>query len=253
GWTGRCLAFTVVYVVVGYSLAAWRGLPVHWPLAYMSSQARAVTLIVYLPLVLAYFTDGLLGPRARAAGLRSHLLSFRFLGQFPFAMLAVHVTLMMFVNLKQYVPALNERLWDSPLWRLDERIHLGFSPAPAVHELAAQSGLLPLLDRAYLLYFPAQVAVPLLFLLSAHLRPQRGRFFPASCLIGMAGSAIYIALPALGPCYSRPSRFPWLELAPHASYLQFSLMQDYLRFRSDPAYYEMKLYYGVAALPSLHV
>jgi hypothetical protein len=31
------------------------------------------------------------------------------------------------------------------------------------------------------------------------------------------------------------------------------LIGDYVRFRTDPSYYEMKLYRGVAALPSLHV
>ena len=63
----------------------------------------------------------------------------------------------------------------------------------------------------------------------------------------------YIALPALGPCYYRASRFVWLSLAPYAQQLQSMLIADYIRFRSDASYYEMKLYRGVAALPSLHV
>jgi hypothetical protein len=253
GWTGRCLALTLAFVGIGYAVAAWHGLPVHWALRHLTKQAQAVALVAYLPLVLAYFADGFLGPRARAEHLRAHLFSLRFLGEFALAMIAVHVTLMMFVNLKQYVPTLNQRLWDSPLWWLDDALHLGVSPAPVLHELAASSGLLPLLDQSYLFYFPAQVIVPLLFLLSARLRPLRGRFFLAYCLIWMVGCAIYIALPALGPCYYRPSRFPWMGLAPYAQHLQSVLIEDYVRFRTDPSYYEMKLYYGVAALPSLHV
>jgi PAP2 superfamily len=253
GWTGRCLALTLGYVAFGYAVSWWGGLPVHWPLVYMGRQAELVTLIVYLPLVVAYFAKSLRASRDHTSSIGTHLLSPRFAGEFVFAMLAVHVTLMMFVNLKQYVPALNETLWDSPLWWLDDRLHLGISPAPAVHELAAAWGLLPVLDRIYLLYFPAQVVVPLLFLIAARLRPQRGRFFFAYCLIWMVGSVLYIAWPSLGPCYYRPSRFLWLDLAPYAQYVQEVLIKDYAIFRTDPSYYEVKLYRGVAALPSLHV
>jgi membrane-associated phospholipid phosphatase len=45
----------------------------------------------------------------------------------------------------------------------------------------------------------------------------------------------------------------WLDQAPYARYLQDLLMKDYVRFRVDPSYYTVKLYQGVAALPSLHV
>jgi hypothetical protein len=174
----------------------------------MGKQVQVVLLITYLPLLLAYVADGILGPRAGSPDWVRSCSQLRFFGEFALAMLALHVTLTMFVNLKQYVPALNVRLWDSNLWRLDEQLHFGIAIAPAVHEWSAELGVLPLLDRAYLLYYPAQVLVPLLFLLSARLRPDRGRFFLAFCVVWMVGSAIYIALPALGPCYYRRVAFP---------------------------------------------
>src|SRR5262245_2566431 len=89
GWTGRCLALTLAFVAIGYAVAAWHGLPVHWAFRHLGKQAQAVALVAYLPLVLAYFADGFLGPRARAEHLRAHLFSLRFLGEFALAMIAV--------------------------------------------------------------------------------------------------------------------------------------------------------------------
>ncbi len=253
GWTGRCLALTAAYVAIVYLIAATVALPLHWPVAHMLRQAQAVLLLAYVPLLVAFFAGGAVGPRARLVELRSHLFSVRFLGELLLAMLAVHVTLMAFVNLKQYVPAINERLWDSPLWRLDEVLHFGVAPSVAASNFAAEHGLLPWLDRAYLVFFPVQVVVPLLFLLAPSLRQERGRLFFAYCLLWMVGSAVYVLWPSLGPCYYRASRFGWLDQAPYARHLQDVLIRDYARFRHDPSYYQVKLYYGVAALPSLHV
>ncbi len=252
-WAWRCLALTAAYLVAGYAAAGSIGVPIRWPVAYLARQAQIVVLIAYLPLVAAFLLDELIGPRAGASALRRRLFSLRFAAELALATLAVHATLLLFVNLKQLVPAFNPRLWDSPLWRWDARLHLGLEPAADLHRWAGEHGWLDLLDQAYLLFFPAQVAVPLLFLLSARLRPDRGRFFFAYCLLWMAGSAVYVLWPSLGPVYYRPSRFLWMDQAPYAQRLQWLLIQDYARFRADPAYANVKLYYGVAALPSLHV
>jgi hypothetical protein len=69
----------------------------------------------------------------------------------------------------------------------------------------------------------------------------------------MLGSLAYVLYPSLGPVYYWPSRFVWLDEAPYAQHLQWLLIRDYALFRDSPAYYAVKLYYGVAALPSLHV
>jgi hypothetical protein len=253
GWPARCLALTIAYVALGYAIASAAGLPLHWPTAYLFAQAKWIFFLAYTPLVVGYLLAASGQTRRTWMALRGFLLSPRFFLEFAAAMVAVHATIMVFVNLKQYIPAVNERLYDSPLWRLDAWLHFGIDPAVAATELAAETGLLPWLDRAYVLYYPAQVAVPLLFLLATRLRPLRGRFFFAYCLIWMIGGFMYFAWPSLGPVYYRPSRFLWLDQAPYAQYLQDLLMRDYLRFRADPAYYTVKLYQGVAALPSLHV
>lgn len=252
-WAWRCLALTAAYLAAGYAAAGSLGVPIRWPVGYLARQAQVVVLVAYLPLVTAFVLDELVGPRARASALRRRLFSPRFAAELVLATVAVHATLLLFVNLKQLVPAFNPTLWDSPLWRWDARLHLGHEPAAEIHRWAGEHGWLDLLDQAYLLFFPAQVVVPLLFLLSARLRPDRGRFFFAYCLLWMAGSAVYVLWPSLGPVYYRPSRFLWMDQAPYAQRLQWLLIQDYVRFRADPSYATVKLYYGVAALPSLHV
>lgn len=252
-WTWRCLALAGIYVAVGYVAAFALGLPLHWPVAHLLSQVQVVAVVAYGSLLLAYVLDRAVGPKLRLGDLAARLFSARVFFEFAAAMLAVHVTLVVFVNLKQYVPALNPALYDSPLWRLDAWMHFGVDPAVWATEVAAKYGVLGFLDRAYLIFFPVQVLVPLLFLFSTRLRPVRGTFFFAYCLLWMVGSLLYVLWPALGPVYYRPMRFLGLDAAPFAQHLQWTLIQDYSRFRAGPEYYAVKLYYGVAALPSLHV
>lgn len=251
-WTWRVLALVGVYVGVGYATAAFLGLPLHWPMEHLITQIQGVTVLAYGSLLLAYVLHRAV-PQLRLGDLADRLLSLRVLFEFAVAMLAVHVTLVVFVNLKQYIPALNPALYDSPLWRLDAWLHFGVDPAVWATNFAAAHGLMPFLDTMYLVFFPVQLIVPLLFLFSTRLRPVRGSFFAAYCMLWMVGSLIYVLWPALGPVYYRPMRFLTLDLAPFAEHLQWTLIQDYARFRAGPEHYAVKLYYGVAALPSLHV
>jgi hypothetical protein len=253
GWAARCLALVTAYVAIAYAVSARIGLPIHWPVAHLYQQARGIFLITYGPLMMGCLLAMAGQQRELWRRSRRFVLSPAFFLEFAVAMIVVNATIMVFVNLKQFIPALNERLYDSPLWRLDAWLHFGVDPAVTATELAARYGLLPWLDRAYLLFYPAQVAVPLLFLVAKPLRPLRGRFFFAFCLLWMVGGLMYVVWPTLGPVYYRASRFVWLDEAPYAQYLQDLLMKDYVRFRADPSYYTVKLYQGVAALPSLHV
>lgn len=253
-WLARCLAVAALYVAAGY-LVAWSiDLPLHWPWLHLIRQAQQIVFVTYSALLIAYLAKGSGSRRPAMQRLGGYLLSPRFLAELAVAMVAIHATIMVFVNLKQYIPAINERLYDSELWRLDAWLHLGFEPAVVATDLAVAWGILPALDLAYLTFFPAQLLVPLLFLLSTRLRPLRGSFFVAYCTVWMLGWAVYVLWPSLGPLYYRPARFVWIsELAPFAHRLQEMLIRDYMIFRADPGYYAVKLYYGVAALPSLHV
>ena len=253
GWVGRCIVLVAAYVAIGYVVAASVGLPIHWPVAHLEKQAQWIFLVTYGPLMMGCLLAYAGQERELWHRCRRFVLSPGFFLEFAVAMTVVNATIMMFVNLKQFIPAINERLYDSPVWRLDAWLHFGVDPAVRASELAAEWGVLPWLDRAYLLFYPAQVIVPLVFLFAKPLRPQRGRFFFAYCLLWMLGGAMYVAWPTLGPVYYRSSRFWLAEQAPYATYLQDMLMRDYVRFRTDPTFYTVKLYQGVAALPSLHV
>jgi hypothetical protein len=252
-WAVPCLLLMLAYVAAGYAVAGAYDLPIHWPVGYLFGQTKKIALVAYLILLGGFLADTLFGARARAGHLRELLFSPRFLVELLLAIVAVHGTVMMFVNLKQFVPTLNQTLYDSPLWRLDAWLHFGAEPAAVVSDWAGEHGWMDLLDQGYVLFFPAQLAVPLLFLMSRRLAPQRAQFFFALCLLWMVGGLVYVLWPSLGPVYYRPSRFVWLEEAPYARHLQVTLMQDYVRFRSDPGYYAVKLSHGVAALPSMHV
>ncbi|HYC21322.1 MAG TPA: phosphatase PAP2 family protein [Candidatus Bathyarchaeia archaeon] len=252
GWVPRCAALVLGYVLIAYVVSGWIGQPVAWLVRGMVHQATKIALLAYLPLLLAYVCKEALHLR-RAGRLADFLFSRRFHVEFLVAIVAVHVTVMMYSNLKQFIPVANERLYDSQLWRIDAWLHLGIAPAYALTELAGTHGWLHTLDRAYVLFFLAQLFVPLGFLLSSRLRPLRGRFFFAYCLIWMLGGAIAMLWPTLGPVYYRPNQFVWLDDAPVARMLQGMLMEDYSAFRSAPATYVVKSYYGIAAMPSLHV
>jgi len=253
GWPARCVALVTAYVALGYAVSIRIGLPIHWPTVHLYHQARWIFLVVYGPLMLGCLLASVGQPRELWLRCRRFVLSPAFFLEFAVATIVVNATIMMFVNLKQFIPAVNEMLYDSPLWRLDNWLHFGIDPAVVATELAAEYGLLPWLDSAYLLYYPAQVAVPLLFLVAKPLRPLRGRFFFAYCLLWMLGGLMYVVWPSLGPVYYRGGRFAWLDQAPYAQYLQEVLMRDYVRFRTDPSFYTVKLTRSIAALPSLHV
>ncbi|MEW6270198.1 MAG: phosphatase PAP2 family protein [Thermodesulfobacteriota bacterium] len=253
GWPARCVALVAAWAALGFAVAASIGLPLRWPTTELVVRARWMLLLLYAPLALAWVLAAAGRQRPLLGRWRRLLLSPAFFLEAVVALAALHVTVGVLANLKQYLPAINEMLYDSPLWRLDAWLHAGVEPAVAATELAAEHGLLPWLDHAGLLSSAMQLVVPLLFLLAAKLRPLRGRFFFAYCLLWMLGCALFALWPTLGPAFYRPSRFVWLDQAPHAQHLQDALLRDYVAFRTDPSRYAVTLHQGIVALPNLQV
>lgn len=256
GWAARCVALVAAYVAVGYAVSAALGLRLRWPAEELVVQAKWLFFLVYAWLSLRWLLASAGQKRPLRERCRQMLVSPAFFLELVVATAAVLATLAVFANLRRDVPAINETLYDSPLWRLDALLHLGVEPAVVATELAAEHGLLPWLDRAFGLVYSAELAVPLLFLVSARLRPLRGRLFFALCLLWMIGGVLCLVWPALGPAFYRPSRFVWLDQAPYAQYLQDVAMRGYVRFRTHPgsdAAAVVALHQGVAALPNLQV
>lgn len=157
--------------------------------------------------------------------------------------------------LKVCVPLLNQRLWDVELWRLDRALHLGFAPNVFLVELLAGTPLLGALDLWYSFWIVTVFAA--WAWAAAHPDAARRRNFAFACaLLSVAGSWLYLTMPALGPCYAYPELFAGVtgEIR-HAAGTQAALGVNYARMVAgrDGTLSQFNPYLGVAAFPSLHV
>jgi hypothetical protein len=157
--------------------------------------------------------------------------------------------------LKVCVPLVNHRLWDEELFRLDRWLHLGFAPNRFAVELLSGTMLLPLIDRWYSLW----ISTVFLAWAWAATLPEldRRRSFILGCaLLSIAGSWLYLALPATGPCYAVPELFAGIhDQIPRASGVQQALATNYAKMIAgrDGSLRQFNPYLGIAAMPSLHV
>jgi hypothetical protein len=157
--------------------------------------------------------------------------------------------------LKVCVPLLRRELLDAPLLALDRIVHFGLSPSVFAAELVRGTVLAGLLDRWYGLWVTSVLATLAFVFLSP--RPADRRHFALACaLLWIVGSWLYLALPAVGPCYANPELFAGLrEEIPGAVAAQNELWRNYARVVAgrDGSLRQFKPYLGVAAMPSLHV
>jgi hypothetical protein len=158
--------------------------------------------------------------------------------------------------LKVNVPLLRADLLDRELWRLDQWLHFGVSPAVFAAELLAGTPAAGWIDRWYFLWLTTVVAMQSAVFLSA--RADRRRNFAFACLaLWVAGAWLYVALPAVGPAFAVPEAFrEALAGMPHATDIQRRLWANYLEItasRSGVPLPPMKPFLAVAAMPSLHV
>ena len=165
------------------------------------------------------------------------------------------LTVYAYVWLKVSIPLIHYRLFDAELWRLDRWLHFGLSPSVFVAELVAGTPLAGLLGAWYGWWITSVMAV--IAFVATGPRPELRRSFMLSCaLLWALGAWIYMAFPALGPCYTSPDVFAEvLRDMPGVRQVQQLLWDNYqimlagrteLLTRFNPTR-------GIAALPSLHV
>jgi hypothetical protein len=158
--------------------------------------------------------------------------------------------------LKISVPLVNRALWDAELWALDRWLHLGVSPTLFVVELFAGSRLVPWLDYWYALWLTTIFATQAYLFFDPD-RRKRLNFAFACALLWLAAAWIYVALPAVGPCFFVRDVFDPVRAAmPGAAALQDKLWQNYLQMiagRDGGLLIQFKPFFAVAALPSVHV
>jgi hypothetical protein len=157
--------------------------------------------------------------------------------------------------LKVCIPLLHRRLWDETLWNLDRILHLGFSPNVFFVELLGGTPLLRALDLWYSFWILTIFAAWAWAAAQPELARRR-RFAFGCALLTLAGCWIYLAFPALGPCFAYPDVFAANagEIR-HAVATQAMLAKNYavLLAGRDGSLTQFNPYLGVAALPSLHV
>jgi len=157
--------------------------------------------------------------------------------------------------LKVCIPLLRHEVLDAQLWRLDRWLHFGISPSVFAAELVRDTVLAGLLDRWYALWVTSVLATLAFVFLSPRLEERRN-FALACAVLWLVGVWIYLALPAVGPCYASPEVFAGLRAqTPGAVEAQNELWRNYARILAgrDGSLRQFKPYLGVAAMPSLHV
>lgn len=194
--------------------------------------------------------------RRRGDGYLAVLRTPRYLTGVVRAVIASTLMAHIYGWLKVAVPALNPRLYDQLFWDMDRALFFGLSPNIFFLELFSHPLALRMVDWTYANVFVAGIFISSAFFLSEPDENVRVRFINANVLLWIVGAWLYVALPALDPCY----RFPdiWLPLRehlPHTQFLQGLLWNNYHAFRQFLAGQPVRinLLYGLSAFPSLHV
>ncbi|VAX17112.1 hypothetical protein MNBD_NITROSPINAE02-1323 [hydrothermal vent metagenome] len=183
-----------------------------------------------------------------------------------------------FLHLKHVILFINSSNWDLFYWNLDKALHLGVQPNVWVMEkFGTNHNVAILADWLYIKYFSYMLIACFIFLMDTGGRRMAERFFFAYAFLWSVGGVGYLITPADGPCYaalinySTPEgerehmfRFPVIENVPNgyiASYgeskiwiakiYQERLWMSRKRFLIDGK--EPGMFYGIAAMPSLHV
>jgi hypothetical protein len=157
--------------------------------------------------------------------------------------------------LKVSIPLINERLWDRQLWNLDVWLHGGISPSLFLTGLFQGTILVTLVDWWYASWLWTSLIGMTFFCCFPQARVRRQVIY-SHLLLWIAGVWLYLAIPALGPVYVRPSDFAEVrkELPINVG-SQDKLWVNYqkvLEGRDGPVP-QLNPTRGIASMPSLHV
>ncbi len=157
--------------------------------------------------------------------------------------------------LKVCVPLLRTTVLDPALWRIDRIVHLGFSPSIFAAELLQGTRVAHWLDIYYGAWV-STVLVSLAYIFLSDDLAKRRNFAFACALLWLTGAWLYFALPAVGPCFTVSEVFDQIRAQmPKAMATQRALWENYGRMVAGRggSLREFNPYFGVAAMPSLHV
>lgn len=283
------IIFVVFACLTALLVNIYSQLPFSWRLAEIFiKNAVSLTALVYalaLPVVLIR-----LGTQAGQQGPRSLLstdklltclqpyFSFDFLFLTLRRALATLGVIYFFLHLKHIVLLVNTANFDLFYWNLDRSLHFGVQPSVYMMENFGPNHEFSLaIDWLYKAYFKYKLIVSAIFMLELGGRKLTENYFSAYTLLWTLGGLAYLITPTDGPCFAvltqyavNPAelvhRFPFpvvANLSPEyvQSYLgakiwiaknyQELLWSARLQFLSGQSLPDM--FYGIAAMPSLHV
>jgi uncharacterized membrane protein YuzA (DUF378 family) len=174
--------------------------------------------------------------------------------------LLVFSTLMIFTYgwIKLLTPILHPRLFDQELWDLDRVLFFGLSPSVFFLDLFSNRALLRAFDWSYANIFYCSTFIALAYFFSEPSRRLRVAFANGNTALWLIGAWLYMLVPSIGPAY----RFPdiWMvheQTLRNTQMLQAMLMRNYQNVirlgAGQPATDVIRIIFGVAAFPSLHV
>lgn len=209
--------------------------------------------------------------RERYLNVHFSLLSLR-------RVLSVLAVLYFFLHLKHVILFTNFRNYDEFLWNLDRTIHFGVQPNILLLEAFGNMHSFALfVDWLYVQYFDVKFFGTIPFLLQIRGSRLAERVIFSMALLWACGGLLYLAVPADGPCFAVLSHhsvpegmrrhvfeFPILDEVPDSYQSTYAdakiwhakLFQENLWKARYGLLFEKKLpnmFYGIAAMPSLHV
>ena len=253
-------AWTLEIVVVAAALLVvvvlrWRGARMGWRALelMLPSMVSALPKILIWGLVLNVLAT--LALRRSVAGYLESFFRVRSLLGWVRVCAAFMLVTFAYTWLKVCVPLLRERVWDAELWQVDRWLHLGYSPNVFAATLFSSPPVLHVLDLWYSFWIVTIFAAWAWAAAQPDVARRRGFVFGCA-LLSIAGSWLYVALPALGPCYAYPAVFASIRNdIPYAVGTQAALAANYARMVAgrSSVLRQFNPYLGVAAFPSLHV
>lgn len=244
----------IVYVLFAHVIANIFNFKLNYLVEYFFSQVAGALLLGCL-LCGGYFLFFIIRNRNNNKALivlREYYFNNAFFLDSFRIILAVTITLIFFCNLKQIIPLVHPKLFDSLFWDLDIFLHFGLSPTLIALKIPKDSWVWPFMDKLYLTFFLKNMLVPWIFILQRKSKRLRDAVISAVCLLWIIGGLVYFLLPAMGPCYFKPELFKDINM-PLNHKLQKFLLEEYVHFIRNPLNYQAKTFYGIAAMPALHV
>ena len=247
--------FTYGATLTAVAYLRWRGLRMDWrtvefmarPMLAQLPRALAIGLVLHA-VVLALRREGP-GDWLRAVATPESLVVWLRVW------LATMTMTYTYSWLKVSVPLLRWSVLDPALWQIDRFVHFGLSPSIFAAELVAGTPVAGWLDRWYSLWLTTVTGMLAYVFLLPRLDLRR-HFAFACAVLWIVGAGLYLALPAVGPCYAFEELFREVRSEmPRAAAAQAKLWENYARLVAgrDGSLKEFNPYLGVGALPSLHV